>query len=173
VLLLIRLHREQNSNYRVFNNLALIHFLTMWCLLGHLLRSLKSIRSHRTLGSPRLHCHGELEWKFWFIIWLGWSTTHINDSYIPLDFLSIKDLKKLKKAKKVFEGQIQSLKPKMSIFHNFFPWFGSFRVNLIEKATDLSLKAIKVPVEPYIGQTSNLVWWIQIFLILPFQYQQG
>ena len=41
------------------------------------------------------------------------------------------------------------------------------------KAIDLSLKAIKVTVEPYIGQTCNLVWWIQFFLILPLQYQQG
>ena len=41
------------------------------------------------------------------------------------------------------------------------------------KAIDLSLKAIKVTVEPYIGQTGNLVWWILFFLILPFQYQQG
>ena len=41
------------------------------------------------------------------------------------------------------------------------------------KAIDLSLKAIKVTVEPYIGQTGNLVWWIRFFLILPFQYQQG
>jgi hypothetical protein len=41
------------------------------------------------------------------------------------------------------------------------------------KAFDLSLKAKKVTVEPYIDQTCNLVWWIQFFLILLFQYQQG
>ena len=28
------------------------------------------------------------------------------------------------------------------------------------KAIDLSLQAIKVTLEPYIGQTGNLVWWI-------------
>ena len=41
------------------------------------------------------------------------------------------------------------------------------------KAIDLSLKAMKVTVEPYIGQACNLVLWIQFFLILLFQYQQG
>ena len=60
-----------------------------------------------------------------------------------------------------------------SQFYNFFPSFGSFGVNLLGKAIDLSLKAIKVTVEPYIAQTGNLVWWIQFFLILPFQFQQG
>ena len=30
VVLLLRLHCEQNSNYRVFNNLVFIYFLTMW-----------------------------------------------------------------------------------------------------------------------------------------------
>ena len=44
----------------------------------------------------------------------------------------------------------------------------------MEKAIDLSLKAIKVIVEPYIiGQNCNLVWWIRLFLILPLQCQQG
>ena len=33
----------------------------------------------------------------------------------------------------------------------------------MEKTIDLSLKAIKVIVEPYIGQTCNLVWWLQFF----------
>ena len=41
------------------------------------------------------------------------------------------------------------------------------------KAIDLSLKAIKVIVEPHIGQTCDLVWWIRLFLILPLQCQQG
>ena len=81
--------------------------------------------------------------------------------------------KNKKKAEKNFEGQTQRRKPKISKFYHFFPSFGSFVVNLMGKAIDLSLKAIKVTVEPYIGQTGNLVWWIRFFLILPFQYQQG
>ena len=81
--------------------------------------------------------------------------------------------KNKKKSEKIFEGQTQRPKPKISKFYNFFPSFGSFGVNLMGKAIDLSLKAIKVTVEPYIGQTGNLVWWIRFFLILPFQYQQG
>ena len=44
--------------------------------------------------------HSELEWEFWFAIWLGWNTTHTYDSWILLDFLSIKDLKKMKKVNK-------------------------------------------------------------------------
>ena len=70
---------------------------------------------------------------------------------IPLEFLGIKDLKKMIKAKKIFEGQIQSPKPKISKLYNFFSWFGSFGVNLTGKAIDLSLKAIKAIVEPYVG----------------------
>ena len=81
--------------------------------------------------------------------------------------------KNKKKAKKFFEGKTQRPKPKISKFYNFFPSFGSFGVNLMGKAIDLSLKAIEVTVEPYIGQTGNLIWWIRFFLILPFQYQQG
>ena len=115
--------------------------------------------------------HSELEWEFWFAIWLEWNTTHIYGSYIPLDFLSIKDPKKIKKGQNNFWRP--KSKSKTQNFIKFFPWFGSFGVNLIGKAINLSLKAIKVRVESYVGQTGNLVSWIQFFLVWLFQYQQG
>ena len=73
------------------------------------------------------------------------------------DFLNIKDLKKIKKSENFFEGQTQRPKAKITKFYDFFPSFGSFGVNLVGKAIDLSLKAINVTVEPYIRQTGNLV----------------
>ena len=60
--------------------------------------------------------HSELEWEFWFGIWFGWNTTQIYDSCTPLDFISIKDLKKIKKAKKNFEAQTQN--PKLPYWSN-------------------------------------------------------
>ena len=48
--------------------------------------------------------HYEPEWKFWLGFWLG---GYIHDFCIPLDFLGIKDLKKNKKAKKIFKGRSQ------------------------------------------------------------------
>jgi hypothetical protein len=41
------------------------------------------------------------------------------------------------------------------------------------KAIDLSLKAIKVTVESYVGQTSNLVSWIRFFLFCSSNINKG
>ena len=65
--------------------------------------------------------HSELEWEFWFVIWLGWNTAHIYDSYIPLDFLSIKDQNKFWRPNSKSKTQNFKLQ--------FFRWFGSFGGN--------------------------------------------
>ena len=89
-------------------------------------------------------------------------------SCIPLDFLRIKDLKKRPNPKS------QSPKPKISKFYNFFPWFGSFGVNLIGKAIDLSLKVIKATVKPYIVQTCNLFrGYVFLFLFCSSNINKG
>ena len=77
-------------------------------------------------------------------------------SCIPLDFLGIKDLKKIKKAKKIFEGQTQRPKPKISKFYNFLSLYRAYEVILVGKAIDLSLKAIKTIERPDIGQLSKV-----------------
>ena len=49
--------------------------------------------------------HSELEWGFSFGLWLGLNTIHIPiyDFCIPLNFLGIMDLKKIKKGQENFQ----------------------------------------------------------------------
>ena len=81
--------------------------------------------------------------------------------------------KKTSKAKKNFEGQTQSPKPKISKFHNFFSWYGSYGVILIGKAIDSSWKAIKTIERPYIGQLAKVRRRMWINVISLFQCWQG
>ena len=78
--------------------------------------------------------------------------------------------KKSKKAEKKFEGQDQGRNEKIDFFYYFFPWWGSYGVNLMGKATDLSLKVIKVTKRPYISQIRNLPSGTRIIVIFVFQY---
>ena len=49
--------------------------------------------------------HSEVEWDFWFVNFLWWNPVQKQEFCIPLHFLGIKDLKKMKKAKEIFEGR--------------------------------------------------------------------
>ena len=113
------------------------------------------------------------------VIWMGqkcpnnhkwWNTTLICDFCIPVDFLGINDLKKIKKGRKKIWRPRPRPQWKIWFFNYFFPWLGSYGVNLMEKGTDLRLKAIKVTKRPYISQICNLPSGTPIIVIFVFQY---
>ena len=114
--------------------------------------------------------HSEPEWNIGIKNCLAWNNAQIYDFCIPLDFLDTKDLKKTFKGQKNFEGQNQSPKPKISKFHNFFSWYGSYGVILVGKAINLSWKAIE---RPYIGQLAKVRRRMWINVISLFQCWQG
>ena len=64
--------------------------------------------------------HSELELNIGNENCLAGNIAQTYDFCIPLNFLDTKDLKKTYKAKENFEFQIQSPKPQLSKFDNFF-----------------------------------------------------
>ena len=105
-------------------------------------------------------------WKFFVLKY-----TQINDFLHTTGLLRHQGPQTNKNTKKVFEVRNKGYNSKFTKVLNFSPWFGS--VYIMEKAIDSSLKSIKATIEPYIGQTCNLVSWIWFVLILLFQYQKG
>ena len=63
----------------------------------------------------------------------------------------------IKKGRNFFLGKIKNHDSKILFLYHFFLLFRSFGVNLMGKAINLSLKAIKATERPDIGQICNLL----------------
>ena len=82
-----------------------------------------------------------MEFFCWFFV--GGITTHTYGFCIPLDFLGIKNLRKNKKAKKIFKGHSKGHRYILWKFYNFFGLSGPFWHKKSVNRSDLTLKAIK------------------------------
>ena len=69
-----------------------------------------------------------MEFLCWFFV--GGVTSHTYGFCIPLDFLGIKDLRKLKKAKKIFKGHTKATDTFHRNFMTFLAYLDRFDIRI-------------------------------------------